>query len=320
MKKILFFKLFFLLFFMLFFAKSQSQTMPLKKLDSIYLAYKLKGDLEKAINFNIKELKNYEKAKNTDGIITVYINIAGLLTTSNNYKKSIEYLNKAKAIIKNTKNPDLHSRMYNGYGFNYSMLGFFEQSNENFNIALQYTSRIKDAALKADVLYNIYDYKWYNFEAMGKLDSVYAIQKKCLELMPHKPLIYVKIAERFIRKKKNIDSAKYYLDKAVPLLKIPMQKAFTFKIYGEYYSVQNDNKKALDFYIEALPIFEKFNKKNMAKETLKLISHSYRTLGNYEKADEYLKRYLDLNESINDNKEKDISITIDSLIKEREDS
>lgn len=164
------------------------------------------------------------------------------------------------------------------------MLGLFEHSTEQFNTALPYALRIKDPALRADVLYNIYDYKWYNFENIDKQDSMHAMQKKCLELMPDRPLIYVKIADRFIRENMSLDSVKFYLDKTKPLTKTPVAKGFIALTYGQYYEKIEDNKTALNYYIEALSVFEKIRHKSQVRDIYKLISDAYRYLGGDRKS------------------------------------
>ncbi|WP_449399211.1 tetratricopeptide repeat protein [Chryseobacterium wanjuense] len=134
------------------------------------------------------------------GIIAVNINLGNLLCTLNQYQESINYLNEAKSEISKIKNPYLYTRLYNEYGRDYSLLGLFREGNENLDKAVRYARKISDTKQKKHQLYFSYTWKWYNFEYLKKMDSVYSMQKKCLAIV-QEPIIYVKAAGRFIDEK-----------------------------------------------------------------------------------------------------------------------
>ena len=308
----------FSLFSLLFMISYQAQMYSIDELDSITNVYKTSGDIEQAVDFNQKALKQYKKNDNREGIVAVNINLGNLLCTLNQYKESISYLDEAKSEISTVKNPYLYSRLYNEYGRNYSLLGLFAQGNENLNKAIRYTRKISNQDQRKKQLYYSYTWKWYNFESLKKMDSVYSMQKKCLAIL-QEPLTYVKAAGRFTNEKKHLDSAEYYLKKAVPLFeKSPAdQKALTLLLFGELYAEKKEYQKALDFYFQSLVIFKKIKRKEHVRNVYEGIFKTYKALNNQGKAEEYYKNYSFLNDSISAREKKVLQVIVEKLDEEK---
>jgi len=304
-----------LLFFVI---RYPAQMYSIDELDSITNVHKTRGDIDLAVDFNQKALKQYRKNDNIEGIAAANINLGNLLCTLNYYTESFIYLDKAKSEISNTKNLYLQARLYNEYGRNYSLLGLFAEGNEYFNKAIAKARKIPGKKEKNHQLYFSYTWKWYNFEYLKKMDSVYSMQKKCLEIA-QEPIIYVKAAGRFIDGKKHLDSAEYYLKKAVPLFeKSPAdQKALTLLLFGDLYTEKKEYQKALDYYFKSLAISRKMKRKDHVRNVYERISKTFRTLHNKEKADEYFKNHSFLNDSINAREKKVLHIIVDQLAQEK---
>ncbi|WP_155844963.1 tetratricopeptide repeat protein [Chryseobacterium daeguense] len=244
----------YMLFLLFFVAWCPAQMYSVSELDSITNSHKTKGDIGLAVDFNQKALKQYNKNHNMEGIAAANINLGNLLCTLNQYAESIIYLDKAKSEISEVENPYLQTRLYNEYGRNYSLLGLFAKGNEYFNKAISKARKIPNQKEKNHQLYFSYTWKWYNFEYLKKMDSVYKMQKKCLEIA-QEPIIYVKAAGRFIDQKKHLDSAEYYLEKAVPLFeKSPAdQKAMTLLLFGDLYIEKKSTRKLWIIILSHLP-------------------------------------------------------------------
>jgi DNA-binding CsgD family transcriptional regulator len=150
------------------------------------------------------------------------------------------------------------------------------------------------------------------------MDSVYSMQKKCLEII-QEPIIYVKAAGRFIDDKKHLDSAEYYLKKAVPLFqKSPAdQKALTLLLFGDLYTEKKEYQKALDFYFQSLAISQKMKRKDHVRNGYERISKTFKALNNQEKAEEYFKNYSFLNDSINAGEKKVLYVIVEKLSEEK---
>jgi len=213
-----------------------AQTYSLPELDSITKKYKDEGNIEDAVQFNINALKHFDAQNNKEGLVTAYVNIGNLLCTLSKYKESLIYLDKARSEIKKLKNPKLFSRLYNEYGRNYSLLGLSDQSNKNLDKGIEYAKKIPDLKQKNYQLYYSYAWKWVNFDKLHQIDSINSMQRKSLQVSSE-PIVFVKVAYKFIKNKTQLDSAKYYLDKASQSVdKYPLeQKGMTLILWNPLY-------------------------------------------------------------------------------------
>ncbi|WP_415325595.1 tetratricopeptide repeat protein [Chryseobacterium sp. MMS23-Vi53] len=297
-----------------------SQTQKLSDLDRVTTDYRNKGDIEGVLKFNLKELDEYKKADNIEGIVSSKINIGNALCTLNKHKESIEYLDKAKARMSKIKDPVLFARLYNEYGRNYALLGLYDQSNVNFNKSLQYSAKITDPKKKEDAVIYANSWKTYNFDYLDEVDSLYAIKYKTLKLYPNESLMYVQIAGRYIREKKHLDSAEYYLKKGVPLSKAnPLHHSIAITALGDLYMTKGENQEALKYYFQILDYFKKLKNPKEVSNTYNRISMVYDSLDDKEKSKEYLQKYTTLRDSISESELKTINIAVKSFIQEKEE-
>lgn len=298
------------------------QSHTVAELDTITRQYKNRGDLEGAMKFNIDALKKYEDADNNEGTVRANINIANLLCTLNRHKESLEYLNKAEKQITGTKDPIVKSRLYSEYGRNYALLKLQKQSNKIFDKAISYAWKIKDKKQRDYYLYYNYAWKWDNFDNLNELDSMHMMQRKCLKISSE-PLIFVKIADQYVSRKIHLDSAEFYLNKALPLAssgKYPIrQKAMALITFGNLYTEKKEYDKALDYYLQSLVVSQKMKSSADIREDYKMISRTYNFLGNKEKALEYYSKYSLLSDKIVNDEKKALSVAVEKSIQEKED-
>lgn len=311
----------FYLFTILLATQYMSQSHTLAELDTITRKYKNKGDLEGAMKFNVEALKHYENDKNTEGKASTYINIGNLLCTLNRHKESLEYLDKAEKEIKNTRNPIIKSKLYSEYGRNYALLKLLKQSNLIFDKAINYAWKIPSQKQRNYYLYYNYAWKWDNFDNLNELDSMHMMQKKCLKISSE-PLIFVKIADQYVSRKIHLDSAEYYLNKAIPLAssgKYPIrQKAMALITFGNLYTEKKEYEKALDYYIQSLAVSQKMKSSADMREVYKAISRTYNSLNNKEKATEYYSEYSILSDKIVHDEKNALNIAVERSLQEKE--
>lgn len=296
-----------------------SQTYSLPELDNITKQHKKEGNIENAIKLNIQSLKHFETQNNNEGMVTAYINLGNLLCSLNKYKESIQYLDKAGDKLKEMKNkPILQSKLYNEYGRNYALLGLFDHSNKTLNKAIQFTQKIPDLKQKNEQLYYSYGWKWYNFDHLKKADSADVIKRKSLQLSSE-PLVLTRVAYEFIKEGVHLDSAKYYLDKALASTdKYSLeQKGITLMYYGDYYLEKKNNEKALDYFLQALAVFEKTKNKEQMRVVYDYLSYTYKSLNNTEKATEYSEKHSAVIEALKENNEEAVNIAVERLAQEK---
>ncbi|MGU3377049.1 helix-turn-helix transcriptional regulator [Chryseobacterium sp. M5A1_1a] len=277
--------------------------------------YKRKGDYENALKFNTNILKQYEENNDNKGIIMVYTNIGGILCSFSKHKESLEYLDKAKKKLKGINAPFLIGSLYNEYGRNYTRLGLFGHSNTAFNKAEYYIKKISNDKQKNFLLFYNYSWKRANFVNTENSDSLLSIEKKMLDVMPG-TLTYTRIADGFIAKKAHLDSAEYYMNKAVQNFNTAniSEKGIALFSYGDLYNIKGDKRKALEYYLQTIDIFQQTKNKPALLTVFDTISSVYKSLHEIEKSNDYLRQYTVLNDSLNKNEKKAVNLAVNELV------
>ncbi|MCC3216563.1 hypothetical protein LIV57_14950 [Chryseobacterium sp. X308] len=280
------------------------------------LEYRKKLDAKGALQFNISALKKYEENNNTKGIIMAYTNIGSLLNGLGRNKESLQYLDKAKKELFHSNDPFLKANLYNEYGRTYTSLGLYEQSNAAFDQAKSFIKKIPD--LKQREFAEAYNYSWkqQNLPKDKNLDSLQVLKKK---IMGVKPTIisYTRTADQFIAKKNHLDSAEYYMNKAIALSgnASDIEKATAWFSYGDLFNVKGDKEKALQYYLKSLDIFQKTENTPTSLLTVyDTLSSVYKSLNEIDKSNEYLRKYTVLNDDINKNEKEAINLAVNKLI------
>lgn len=304
--------------FILISSQFKSQTYTLDELETITEKYRAEGKIQELIDFNKKALSEYQKQSNKEGAFSARLNISNYLSSQKQNKESLTYLNQAEKDIDHIKSPELRSKFHGTSARDYFELALYEQSLEGFNKSLEYAWKISDKEKQKKRLYLGYSWKMECFEALKMRDSMMSMERKILTVSPE-PLIYITIASRNLDEKKP-DSTKYYLDKAMTIVdkSSVYQKGRILFTYGKLYAEKKDYKKAIDYYTQSLIIFEKMKSRFDQRMTYKLISDSYNSLNENDKASEYLKKYTILNDSIINEEKEVIHIHLDKALHQKD--
>ncbi|NIF04931.1 hypothetical protein F3J23_05705 [Chryseobacterium sp. Tr-659] len=312
----------FFIFFLYFSVQSYSQNYTPAKLDSITTIYKNKGEYEKVFQYNIEALRYYKEHDNPEGEALANINIANALSTFDEHQKSLHYLDEAKKKLNIINNNGLNARLCNEIARNYAFLGLYNQANIQLNKSIEYLKHAPDTKENRNALFFVYIWKWSNFEDLKQPDSVIMMRKKGLKDFPNEPKIYVRIAEQFLSKKKELDSVEYYLNKAFVLALKNNSSLHTYGAIatrrGNLYTLKKDYPKALKYYQESLPIYLKINRGADIIDTYKKIYQTYLALHDRPKANEYLAKYTQLNDSIYSRERKAVASVVNNVTLEQE--
>ncbi|HAY3505782.1 MULTISPECIES: tetratricopeptide repeat protein [Elizabethkingia] len=276
--------------------------------------YYNKGEFGKAMAFNVEVLKKYETLKDKEGISAAYTNIASLLFSVGKLKESMQYLDNAKAEI-SKDNALSQTRFYGEYARIYTKLGLVEQSNDYFDKALRYAGKINDPNQQKFCV--LYIYLWKRLNYLNQEDSLRAIEKKLIKVMPS-AITYSKIADRFIEKKKQLDSADYYLTKATQTPDyaiVPVQGIVQFS-YGNLFNAKKEYKNALDAYQQSLSAFQKTKYRTQIRNVYDSIASTYHYLDDPKMANEYLKKYKAVNDTLKNEEKEAVTIAVNKLLQE----
>ncbi|SDQ15130.1 hypothetical protein SAMN05421664_0755 [Chryseobacterium soldanellicola] len=293
---------------------SQPYSTP-DQLDSLTDNLRIAGKINESIELNKRAISQFEKKKDTNGLIAAYINMGGLLWHLHRYKESLQYLENAEDKLIKIKNFDLRAKLYGEYGRNYASLGLLEQSNSSLNTSIYFAKQISNKKKREKLLYFYYTWKLANFEELHITDSINFIQKKRLELSAQ-PLTFVHIAEENL-KNKQLDTAEYYLNKAMSLTGdySLYQKSMTLLAFGKLYTERESYDKALQYYLQSLAISKQLSRKNDIRNAYKIISDTYKQLNDIEKKNEYLEKYSHLSDSIEKDERNALDIPVKKIIK-----
>lgn len=306
------------LLLILLFCLFKSQVYSLDQLENITEKYRTEGNIKGIVDFNKDALKQYQKVDNKEGIVAANVNIANYLMVLNRYKESLPYIDHAEKEVAHVDDVEVRSKFYGLYARNYFELGLYDQALENFDTSVQFSKKITDKARRKKRLYIGYTWKMACFEKLGLRDSMEKMERRILSISPE-PLLYCTIALRNLDEKKP-DSAKYYLDKASAIVDrfSAYEKAKVQLEYGRLYTYKKDYEKALPYYLQAIAIFDKMKSKFDRRETYKHISETYTSLHDDDKAEDYLKKYSQVNDSIILEEKKIINYPVKKIIQEKE--
>lgn len=277
-----------------------------------------RGDYKGIVLQERKLILNCQKLKYLKGETVGYLNLAQALCAMTSNKESLYFLNIADKQLKNFNDDILKARINHLYGRNYYFLGLYQQSITSFNKSLEFAYRIKDKEERKRRIFDVYDWKRSSFDYLNVMDSVYSNERKCMQFP--KPMLYIDIAERHL-KRRNIDSAEYYVNKANDLMlsskNLVEGKANVLRAYGELYIAKGENEKALKFLFESLAITKKMGNKRRNLEAYKLIAEAYKSINDVQKENEYLTKYSKLNDSITEADKSILNMPIEKLLNDQ---
>ncbi|WP_347220018.1 hypothetical protein [Chryseobacterium sp.] len=285
-------------------------------------ALRLAGNYEKALNLNQEYLHLAQKNGYTDGAALCYINISNLSVTVGNYEKGLVFLRKAEAALKNSHNEALKARIFQEYGQ-------MSKVTKLYNTALEYNAK----ALYYTQQCTLADKKKYNLQKVfaNRAEFLYDIKQNDSALMYfHKAMnidntgiINSLIAKHHLYYTKRIDSAKFYIDRALALTDkekgvLDSQKGQVYRVVGDYYKAEEKDSLSLKYYQEGLDIFIRTRKVYNIPFMYEAMAETYGYLGDKEKETEFNNKFTHAKEQLSNIQNNTVNQIIDQLLTEQE--
>ncbi|MBB6369664.1 tetratricopeptide repeat protein [Chryseobacterium shigense] len=295
-----------------------------KELDSLFVNNVSRlfndGKLKESLALCEKLIEGYEKIDEKKEVVKVYVFAANINTNLFEIKESLKYLD--IALIKNSdlNNPAIEARIYAELGRNYKILGFRDKAIENYNQGLSIAKTLPVQNVKSILKY-IYSARGVIYEEENNIKAFEGDLYRAHKLAPD---VYTsaRLAKFFISYKKNLDSAKYYLDFGKKLYRKNITPLFQYSVlqrnYGRYFFELQDYTKAIALYEESLSISRKLNKPQDIKDTHKLLFDAYKAMQNEKKAVENIEIYTRINDSLVNETRRVQGIPVERFIKEKE--
>lgn len=251
------------------------------------LNYQFMSNLPEALKYQQMALVIFTKINNRQGISAVYTNMGLVYLNLENFDKALEYHKKSLQLIEQTGNKkamvntlgniatvyDNLEDSANAIAYYTKALNISKQINYEFGIASNmgnigifhyYHSNYKlamEIIRKSLVMYKKLNDK-------SNLSLMYNIMSVCILEAPHKDLVYagIKPAQRF-------DSAIAFNETALNIAKsinALRRQWFALETMKEIYIQQNNYKKALDFYEQAVTLNDSILNNNNTKKITRL--------------------------------------------------
>ncbi|WP_142722260.1 MULTISPECIES: hypothetical protein [unclassified Chryseobacterium] len=252
--------------------------------------FRLAGEYDSLINLNKSYYKKADKMNYSDGKALCYINLAELNISLENYQKSQVLFDNAKDILDDSEDPIHKARFYNVYArFNFE-LRRVDKAFEYNNEAMRSIQKVSSSELKNDLLFSIYFRQAIYFVRKKEYEKALFFFNKANKL-DNTGLMDCAISD-YIYMHKNKDSAYKYVtlayNKANRSGKADGIALYANTIMGEYYITYKQYDKAEEALKKALEINEKT--KRIYAYYGKYIYNDLRTL--YERTGDKEKAYF----------------------------
>ncbi|MEJ5048414.1 hypothetical protein WH221_01175 [Chryseobacterium culicis] len=254
-----------------------------------------------------------------------YANIANRLWLIGDFKKSLDYLNKAVEKSKNINDDFLEGKINQEFAQVYNAMKLNK-------LALDYNSKAMEYALKLKkdnqdcrfFLRYVYSTRASYLAEPYQVDSSFIYLHKAMKLEAN-PLDVANIARHYVWHDKNIDSANYYFKKSFILLESKkfkhnkFQRAVVLYNYGGFLETQNKYNEAIDTCKVSLRLAKEVGRPKLILNDFKLLASLYKKIHELDLENQYLNKSTSLKDSLDNNQNKAVILAIDSMEKKKLD-
>lgn len=242
--------------------KTADQNEIAASLNRLGLIYEAKSNYSEATKYYYQALKIYEESKHKPGLANVYNNLGIINDAFGRNEKAIIDYKSALDLFLEINDLDGQANVYNNLATLYSEIDDLEKAISYINTSIQISKNINGKSSTGAAYLNastLYEKKGLSDSAHEMLDSA---------------LVYYQFSN-------NLHGIANVLDKE-----------------AAYFTESQNNQKAVDLLLQSIILREKVGSLNATSITLKQLSETFQSLGDYEKAFAYYQRYVVLKDSI----------------------
>lgn len=300
-----------------------------KLMSSLYNASVIassKADYEKSITYQKEYLEYIKKKNDTVKLSMSYYQLGASHMFLEHRTEAISYFNKALDLAEQAEDLSLASKILNAFGAMYKNYNQYGKALSYYNRAIKINKKLKDT-FAIGVLYNgvgIVHLRQKNKDSAlhyFKTSLKYAEIVKNVQLKSYQ---YRNLGV-LLGGDKKYDEAEAYHNKA---LKLRRDVGDSLNIAGSYIDLgelnikKGDYKNAENYLFDGLKILKKTKAKSNERLVYDGLSRIYEATNQYKKANQYIKLYLKLNDSLNNNdyrgKVNEIQLKYDTEKKDKE--
>lgn len=277
---------------------------------------RLEGKDTELITLNNEMIRRSKEGGYPKGEALGYINLANTYGMMGKYKTSHEYLKFAEKIITRLHDNFLYAKLYHEYGQINYVTGLV-------NTALSYNAKAIYYGKKLDekgwLLGNMYEQR-ADFISSTYKDSALIYRHRGFSLDPS-AINSSLIGNYHLHQTKSLDSATFYNNKALSLLKDTevgtVRQGIIYDFYADLLSEKKEFKKALDFYKEAADILVKTKRINKLPDIYRHIAFAYQNLNDQKMEDVYNFKAEELDQRLKASGNEAIDLSLSEIIEQK---
>ncbi|WP_347217406.1 LuxR C-terminal-related transcriptional regulator [Chryseobacterium sp.] len=277
---------------------------------------RLEGKDTELIALNNDLISQSKEGGYSKGEALGYINLANTYGMMGKYKTSHEYLKSAEKIATRLHDNFLYAKLYHEYGQINYVTGLV-------NTALSYNAKAIHYGKKLDekgwLLGNMYEQR-ADFISSSYKDSALIYRHRGFNMDPS-ALNASLIGNYHLQQTQNLDSATFYNDRALSLLKDSeygtVRQGIIYYFYADLLAEKKEFEKALDFYKKAADILVKTKRINKLPNLYRQIAFVYQHLQDKKMEDSYTSKAEELDQKLKASGNEAIDISLSEIIEQK---
>jgi len=311
--------------------QSYAQQYSKKQIDSILDSVSYTYNLELSIKMAVKAYDAAKAINYEEGMVRALLSRAAKYANASHFEEAFKAAVAAESATVKLNNPRYLAVLGVAKGRSYARLGFHKEAEETLLGAIPIAQNIADADQRHNRLGNIYDILAENQQLLKQYAKALPLRQKAYaeyakirnkRKFPNiASLPLCNLADNFLTLKQ-LDSAEFYFKKATIVAKQYNEnfiKAAAFNALGDLYYQQKKYRAAEISYKSAFDAFAELKDARMLKNACVGLSKVYTALNEKTKAEKYLKRSVELTDSVANVEKAAIKTPLDYIVKQEEE-
>ena len=276
---------------------------------------------EEIITISNNVIKEAKKTNYIKGEIYGYVRLGNALCNLTRYQESLSALNYANVLLEDNLKEDyaIRSSVHLGLGRCYlESRASYQNSVFELNLADGYAQKIKDVKEKNEMLQLIYSNQYAVYTQMEKYHDAAVYLKRCLKIREDNAFVLAGLARYHNFTTHNLDSARYYLEKADKTNPKIFDRNLLYNQWGKYYLNKKDYPNAIAYYKKSEKLAKEINEWSLLESAINGLNVIYKIVGDKEQALKYSNKRINLKDSMSWIQAKNSEIAIRDLVKKKE--